>query len=245
MARVNNTVTIYALVHVPTNTRIYTGRTNDPRRRFQQHAYESSKCRLVKSAFRKYGRAQFSIEPILRCHAKDADANESFWIIKNNTLYPNGCNLRHGSMAGEEVDAPATALAAACIGAIPFQDVADEDSARAECWDDVAEIANDIEEPIVDADDACKDLFDSEWLMKIMMEMRTTMATATEMLKNGTLTKDWVDREKARMDAEGDRHKARMDAERARHKLALGVKLARELNDPELEQALKKQFLEG
>lgn len=38
----------------------------------------------------------------MRCHPDDADANESYYIIANNTMHPNGYNLRHGSKAGDD-----------------------------------------------------------------------------------------------------------------------------------------------
>ena len=151
-------VTIYALIYLPTGERVYTGRTKDPDRRLAQHAAKGSKCRLVRNAFRKYGRKSFGLEPILRCRASDADANESFWIIQNKTLYPDGYNLRHGSKAGEEDDdSLATALVPMCTGVIPFTDFADEALARAEGWTDVAEMAGDLESSKSEAYDLCKD----------------------------------------------------------------------------------------
>ena len=151
-------VTIYALTYLPTGARVYTGRTKDPDRRLAQHASRGSKCRLVRNAFRKYGRKNFGLEPILRCHEADADANESFWIIENKTLYPDGYNLRHGSKAGEEDDdSLATALVTACTGVIPFTDFADEALACAEGWADVAEMAGDLESSTNEADELCKD----------------------------------------------------------------------------------------
>ena len=151
-------VTIYALIYLPTGARVYTGRTKDPDRRLAQHAAKGSKCRLVRNAFRKYGRKSFGLEPILRCRASDADANESFWIIENKTLYPDGYNLRHGSKAGEEDDdSLATALVPMCTGVIPFTDFADEALARAEGWTDVAEMAGGLESSTNEADELCKD----------------------------------------------------------------------------------------
>ena len=151
-------VTIYALIYLPTGERVYTGRTKDPDRRLAQHAAKGSKCRLVRNAFRKYGRKSFGLEPILRCRASDADANESFWIIENKTLYPDGYNLRHGSNAGEEDDdSLATALVPTCTGVIPFTGIADETRACAEGWEDVAEIVDGVDETKSEAYDLCND----------------------------------------------------------------------------------------
>jgi hypothetical protein len=152
-------VTIYALIFLPTAKRVYTGRTKDPDRRLNQHASRGSKCRLVRNAFRKHGRKSFALEPILRCRAADADANESYWIIQNQTLYPDGYNLRHGSKAGDADDgALDTALVPVCTGVVPFEGFADEAKACAEGWEDVAEIARDLDDSRNEVDEVCKDL---------------------------------------------------------------------------------------
>lgn len=96
--------TIYSLIDTLTYTPVYTGKTVDTDRRLKQHASDSSSCRLVRQFVRKHGRSRIAIRPLVRCSAADADTNESFYIVKNNTLYPNGLNLRHGSMAGTESD---------------------------------------------------------------------------------------------------------------------------------------------
>ena len=154
----NEIVTIYALVRLSDAKHVYTKRTNDPDRRLNQHASRGSKCRLVRNAFRKYGRKAFHLEPILRCHKSDADSNESYWILQNNTLFPNGYNLRHGSTAGEEQDDGCTALVRACTGIIPFNGIADEARACAEGWEDVAEMIDGVEDTNSDAADVCKDI---------------------------------------------------------------------------------------
>jgi len=89
----------------------------------------------------------------------DADANESYYIIQNNTLYPNGFNLRHGSRAGEEGDpVSSTALVPVCTGIIPFAGIADEARACAEAWQDISEIVAGIEDDHSDAAEVCKDI---------------------------------------------------------------------------------------
>ena len=151
-------VTIYALIYLHDGKRVYTGRTNDPDRRLSQHASRGSKCRLVRNAFRKHGRKAFGLEPILRCRKSDADTNESYWILKNNTLYPNGYNLRHGSTAGEEQDESNNALVPACTGIVQFNGIADEARACAEGWEDVADMIDGVEQTNSDAADVCKDI---------------------------------------------------------------------------------------
>jgi len=98
-----NTVTIYKIIYKPDNRIVYTGRTKSYLEdRLKQHSSRKSGCRLVRNAIRRYGMRKFDIEPIVRCHPDDADANESYYIIANNTLHPNGYNLRHGSKAGDD-----------------------------------------------------------------------------------------------------------------------------------------------
>ena len=138
-------VTIYKLVYLPDNRAVYTGRTKDPERRLAQHASASSKCRLVRNAMRRYGRAKFAIEPILRCKPEDADANESYYIMANNTLHPNGYNLRHGSAAGDESEEEHRIVESAS-GVVPFDGIADELAAQGEAHLDLAEICEDIED---------------------------------------------------------------------------------------------------
>lgn len=111
------------------------------------------------TSFRKHGRKCFSLEPIMRCYASDADVNESYWIIQNQTLYPNGYNLRHGSMAGEEGSGSLdTALVPTCTGVIPFTGFADEANACAEAWSDVAEMASGADDAADEVDALCRDL---------------------------------------------------------------------------------------
>jgi hypothetical protein len=138
-------VTIYNLIYLPTNKKVYTGCTNDPNRRLNQHASKWSKCRLVRNAFRKFGRKNFSLEVIMRCKKSDAGANESHWIIQSDTMYPNGYNLCHGSMAGEDSSASGVVVTS-CTGVIPFEGFADEARACAEAWQDVADIAEGIDD---------------------------------------------------------------------------------------------------
>ena len=132
-------VTIYKIVYLPEDRAVYTGRTKDMHRRMQQHASVSSGCRLVRNAMRRHGRKSFAVEPIMWCHSEDADANESFWIIENQTMHPRGYNLRHGSMAGAESEHP-SALMRTSQNVIPFQGARDEARAMRDAWDNVFEM---------------------------------------------------------------------------------------------------------
>jgi hypothetical protein len=149
-------VTIYSITYKPTGLCVYTGKTKDPEHRLSGHASRGSKCRLIRNAIRKHGIKSFSLDPILRCRAVDADANESHWIIKNNTLYPAGYNLRHGSMAGE--DTSSAAVVPVCMGVVPFAAASDEAAAFAEAWEDVSCMLEGVEEAPTGASELCKDL---------------------------------------------------------------------------------------
>jgi|EP00966_Prymnesium_polylepis_P000886 hypothetical protein len=148
-------VTIYVLIHIPSQRKVYTGRTKNISTRLQQHASKNSNCRLVRNAFRKHGRSSFTIQPLMRCRDSDADANESYWIMKNNTLYPNGYNLRHGSKAGEE-DA-AHSIVQRCSDVVSFNSMSEEAMACADSWEDIATIVADLDDNN-DADTMCKEL---------------------------------------------------------------------------------------
>jgi hypothetical protein len=132
-------VIIYCLVFIPEDRVVYTGRTKDPDRRLAQHARRSSQCRLVRNAFKKHGRKNFCLEVLMRCHPDDAKANESAWIIKNNTLYPRGYNLVHGSTAGDETDVDKQIVPSFC-NIVPFNCDIDEANAISESWADIAQV---------------------------------------------------------------------------------------------------------
>lgn len=137
-------VTIYKVVHITEEKAVYTGKTKSPSCRLKQHQSKSSACRLMRHALQKNGIQHYRLVPIMRCRAADADANESYWIIQNNTLFPNGYNLRHGSKAGDNSDEE-YAISPTCTGIIPFQGVTDEAMAVSEAWSDLAEMCGDTQ----------------------------------------------------------------------------------------------------
>jgi hypothetical protein len=147
-------VTIYKIVYIPENRAVYTGRTKNTTRRMKQHASPSSGCRLLRNAIRRHGRSKFAIVPLVRCMPKDADANESYYIIANKTMHPDGYNLRHGSMAGMEHDEETTLTS---TNTIVFQGVADEMRAEADAIADLANICEDLDDCSA-ADDLCREL---------------------------------------------------------------------------------------
>lgn len=146
-------VTIYKIVYLPDNRAVYTGRTKNTERRMRQHASASSGCRLLRNAIRRHGIGKFAIQPIVRCMPTDADANESYYIMSNRTMHPNGYNLRHGSMAGIDRNDEESALVA--TGIVNFECAADELRAQSEAALDVATICEDLEDCSA-TDDVCR-----------------------------------------------------------------------------------------
>eukprot|EP00966_Prymnesium_polylepis_P067679 1572177-Prymnesium_polylepis.1 len=86
---------------------------------------------------------------------EDAAANESAWIIKNETMYPEGYNLVHGSVAGEEHED--SGIVPSFTGVVPFNGVADEAIAMSESWMDLADVLEDLE-TASDTDALLKDM---------------------------------------------------------------------------------------
>ena len=94
---------IYCLRHIETG-RHYVGKTRrDPKRRWWQHisrARGGDKSFLY-SAIRKYGSRAFTLE--LCAHGEsleDLNRLEQEWIIRLNTIAPNGFNLSKGGDGG-------------------------------------------------------------------------------------------------------------------------------------------------
>jgi hypothetical protein len=151
-------VTVYALVFTPDDRVVYVGRTNDPARREREHASRRSGCRLVRNAFRRHGRSKFRLEPLLRCHAADAAANEQAMIERHGTLHPGGYNLHNTSAAGREED-DCYSMVPVCSGVIPFSGAADEASALSEAWADMAVLLEGVEDgSAAEADSLCRDI---------------------------------------------------------------------------------------
>jgi hypothetical protein len=70
-------------------------------KRFLGHISESKSCKknqchILNNALRKYTINDFKVEIIDRCLQKDADKLEHDYILKYNSLYPNGYNIKLG-----------------------------------------------------------------------------------------------------------------------------------------------------
>ena len=133
----------------------------------KQHSSRTSKCRLVRNAIRRYGVRKFTIEPIVRCHSDDADANESYYIMANKTLYPHGYNLRHGSKAGDE-SAEDMQMMPSVPNSVTMNGARDELRAFSDASADLADLCDEEEE--VDKDEDRLELLEpvgvgSDWMV--------------------------------------------------------------------------------
>ena len=71
--------------------------------RFSEHCCHP--CTLIYDAVKKYGKENFSIELIEDNIPKELiDEKESYYIIKYNTLKPNGYNLSTGGISNKDVN---------------------------------------------------------------------------------------------------------------------------------------------
>lgn len=57
-------------------------------------------CRILDNAIRKYGHDSFKVELIEIVPIHQLNERETYWILHQNTLSPNGYNLRTGSTKG-------------------------------------------------------------------------------------------------------------------------------------------------
>lgn len=71
-------------------------------RRFASHVSEAfstkkNQCAYLNNAIRKYGADDFTLELLELCSIQDSEKTESANILKHNTMFPNGYNLKLGS----------------------------------------------------------------------------------------------------------------------------------------------------
>jgi hypothetical protein len=53
-------------------------------------------CPLLINSSKKYGIESFKFNIIIICFDEDLDKHEKYYILKYNTLYPNGYNMQDG-----------------------------------------------------------------------------------------------------------------------------------------------------
>ena len=93
---------IYSIYPKDGTKEIYIGKTNNPRRRWNEHIREHSTCSILKKAFRKYGINNFKMVILLEIKASSIEnlntilnALEPLYIKKYNT-FKNGYNATSG-----------------------------------------------------------------------------------------------------------------------------------------------------
>jgi group I intron endonuclease len=89
---------IYILTNL-INNKIYVGQTvRSLEKRINQHLKRSD-CIAISSAIKKYGIESFKIEQIDSAETiEELNKKENEWILKLNTVYPNGYNLNTGGL---------------------------------------------------------------------------------------------------------------------------------------------------
>lgn len=103
------------------NKKIYIGQTRlSIEARFILHKNKKSNCVYLKSAFKKYGIENFTIEEVEHCETIDSlNMREEFWIKELNTLAPNGYNLTTGGAAPKHSDTTKEKMSATRKGKHP------------------------------------------------------------------------------------------------------------------------------
>jgi hypothetical protein len=84
------------------DNKIYIGQTTqDLERRWKGHRKNSSNCRYLKSAFKKYGVENFDFQLVCITFDNQLDDMEIKYIEQYNCLVPNGYNIRLGGNSGK------------------------------------------------------------------------------------------------------------------------------------------------
>ena len=87
------------------DNKIYIGQTTqDLERRWKGHRKNSSNCRYLKSAFKKYGVENFDFQLVCITFDNQLDDMEIKYIEQYNCLVPNGYNIRLGGNSGKHHD---------------------------------------------------------------------------------------------------------------------------------------------
>lgn len=77
------------------NNKVYIGQSNDPKYRFNQHCPPNNDNSLIDLAIQKYGKEHFTMS-ILEGPIRNYNEREKYYILKYNSLRPNGYNILEG-----------------------------------------------------------------------------------------------------------------------------------------------------
>ena len=95
---------VYKITCLPTG-KSYVGKTNvELDKRIKEHRGKSSKCRFLSNVLQEYGwDNNFKVETLYECDDDDLlNLMERKLIEENNTLSPNGYNMKEGGGKGEK-----------------------------------------------------------------------------------------------------------------------------------------------
>lgn len=87
---------IYMITNLVTQQKYIGQTTQELEERWRNHCKKSSKCTYLKRAINKHGQENFAITLICICFDDELEIYEKDYIIKHNTLTPNGYNLKIG-----------------------------------------------------------------------------------------------------------------------------------------------------
>ena len=83
------------------NNKIYIGKTNNPKKRWNNHKYNNDPDMVIARALRKYGANNFKFEILYRnISIDDIDELERKTIKEKNSRVPNGYNVAEGGQGG-------------------------------------------------------------------------------------------------------------------------------------------------
>lgn len=90
--------------------------TRTVEQRIDEHT-KGSECRILASAIKKYGIAQFEIEVLEDADNDQLDQLEKHYIAQLNTMHPNGYNIRSGGSNGKHCEESREKMRQAKLGA--------------------------------------------------------------------------------------------------------------------------------
>lgn len=110
-------MTVYQIINL-INGKSYVGQTVQPLSdRWYQHQKDTSHCRALNSAIKKYGKENFRILSLASCDSiEELNKQEQIFIRSLNSMAPNGYNLTTGGDSYERSEETKEKISKAKIG---------------------------------------------------------------------------------------------------------------------------------